>query len=127
MSHQVKTELQFKDEAALEAACAEMGLTLARDAEARQYGGNTKRFPLVVKLRGPYDIGLKQGADGNWEASTDWWQGHVASEVGENYGRLKQAYGQHAALARFRKKGYFVHKKLSAAGNPLYVVTGGKL
>lgn len=125
MSHQSNIQTQISDEKALELACAELGLKLQRNGVQRQYSG-TKQCDLVIKCKGPYDIAAKKNAEGNFELSTDWWQGHVASEVGQNYSKLTQTYGVHKATMEAKKLGYFVTRTTNAQGQPRLVITSNK-
>ena len=108
MSHFVTIETQIRDLTALEAACAELGVELLRDTEARGFANSTRHGELVVRLKGPYDIAANRANpnDGTepYELSTDWWNGHVEREVGPNYGRLLQLYGVHKTIREANKK-----------------------
>ena len=106
MSHFTTIQTQIRDVAALEDACAEMGLELLRDAEARGFSGQARRGELVIRLKGPYDIAANR-ADGSetYDLATDWWNGHVEKEVGPDYGRLLQLYGVHKTLREARTRG----------------------
>jgi hypothetical protein len=56
MSHFTTILTQIRDVDALEAACAELGVELLRDTEARGFANSTRHGELVVRLKGPYDI-----------------------------------------------------------------------
>ncbi|MCB1092759.1 MAG: hypothetical protein KDL87_14580, partial [Verrucomicrobiae bacterium] len=104
MSHFVTIQTQIRDIAALEDACAELGLELLHDAEARGYANQIRRGDLVIRLKGPYDIAAdRETGNGAAESepytlTTDWWGGHVEKEVGPRYGRLLQLYGVHKTM-----------------------------
>ena len=120
MSHFTTIQTQIRDVAALEDACAELGVELLRDAKARGFSGQSRDGELVIKLKGPYDIAanLKTGADENdsYELATDWWDGHVEEEVGQNYGRLIQLYGVHKTIHEANKKRLRVTRKQETDG-----------
>jgi len=111
MSHFTTIQTQIRDVEALEAACTELGVELLRNTAARGFNHTTRHGELVVRLKGPYDIAANraEGAEGtagsdSYELATDWWNGHVAAEVGPNYGRLLQLYGVHKTMREATKK-----------------------
>ena len=107
MSHFTTILTQIRDADALEAACAELGVELLRDTNARGFVNSNRHGELVVRLKGPYDIAANRANpnDGTepYELSTDWWNGHVEREVGPNYGRLLQLYGVHKTIREANK------------------------
>jgi len=108
MSHFTTIQTQIRDAEALADACAELGVELLRNAQARGYGNQTREGELVVRLKGPYDIAANRAsrAEGEpYELTTDWWDGHVEKEVGPNYGRLLQLYGVHKTLREASRRG----------------------
>jgi hypothetical protein len=125
MSHFTTIKTQIKDVAALEAACRELHLSLLRNTEARGYAGQTRRGDFVIQLHGPYDIAVNQQPDGTYGLTTDWWQGHVAQQVGSNFGKLLQLYGVHKATAEARKKGFSVLRQPQRNGSIKLVLLGG--
>jgi hypothetical protein len=117
MSHFTTIQTQVRDLEALRAACAELGLELCTDTQARGYNGNRVPGEAVIRLKGPYDIALNRQADGSFGMTTDWWNGHVEREVGANYGRLVQLYGVHKATREARSKGYGVRRQALKDGS----------
>lgn len=123
MSHFVTIQTQIRDVAALEDACAELGVELLREAEARGYANQTRRGDLVIRLKGPYDIaGNRESESGDeskspYTLTTDWWGGHVEKEVGPNYGRLLQLYGVHKTMREARRKHLRVIRKQETDGS----------
>jgi len=124
MSHFTKINTQIKDIAALQSACAELGLTVASNATARGYSTNTVRGDYVIKLKGPYDIAVNRQPDGTYGLTTDWWNGHVEKEVGAKFGRLLQLYAVHKATQEARKRGHFVTRKAQRDGTIKLVIGG---
>lgn len=115
MSHFTTIQTQIKDIAALESACAELGLSLAPNAEARGFAGNRHRGDYVIQLKGPYDIALVR--EGNhYNLVADQWEGHVEREVGPNFGRLLQLYAVHKTLREAHKKGLTIHRSILKNG-----------
>lgn len=129
MSHFVTIQTRIRDLDALSDACAELGLSLAANADCRGYAGITRNAPHVIKLRGPYDIAVdpSDSGNGNYGLTTDWWDGHVAREVGEGYGRLLQSYGVHKTTREARLRGLRTTRKVEADGTILLTLEGGGL
>jgi hypothetical protein len=118
MSHFTTILTQIRDADALADACAELGVELLRDTEARGFANSTRKGELVVRLKGPYDIAANraEGSDA-YELSTDWWNGHVEREVGPNYGRLLQLYGVHKTMREAAKKHLRVTRRQETDGS----------
>lgn len=124
MSHFATIQTQIRDTEALRAACAELGVELLRNTNARGYGSNSQKGDFVIRLTGPYDIALNRQQDGTYGLTCDWWDGHVEKEVGANYGRLLQLYGVHKARIEAQKKGYTVRRQTLGDG-AIKLVIGG--
>ncbi len=124
MSHFATVETQVRDAAALKNACAELGLQVLENAEARGYGVNKQHGDLVIRLKGPYDIAVNKQPDGNYGLTTDWWGGHVETEVGKDYGRLLQLYAVHKAQIEARKKGLTCRRSALADGSVKLTIGG---
>ncbi len=124
MSHFTTIDTQIKDIDALRSACAELGLELLRDAEARGYGNQRQRGDFVLRLKGPYDVALHHQTDNTFGLTTDWWDGHVEKEVGQNYGRLLQLYAVHKASREARKRGLSVQRALRTDGSIKLTIGG---
>ncbi|MEO5715795.1 MAG: DUF1257 domain-containing protein [Luteolibacter sp.] len=129
MSHFVTIQTRIRDLDALSDACVELGISLAANDDCRGYAGITRKAPHVIKLRGPYDIAVdpSDSGDGNYGLTTDWWDGHVAREVGEGYGRLIQCYGVHKTTREARLRGLRTTRKVEADGTILLTLEGGAL
>lgn len=56
--------------------------------------------------------------------TTDWWDGHVEKEVGQNFGKLLQLYGVYKASAEARKRGHLVQRKQQRDGSIKLVIGG---
>jgi len=118
MSHFTTIQTQIRDVAALEDACAELGVELLRNAEARGYATQTRHGDLVIQLRGPYDIAaIRSETHDAYELTTDWWGGHVEKEVGPDYGRLIQLYGVHKTIREAQKKRLRVTRRQESDGS----------
>jgi Protein of unknown function (DUF1257) len=124
MSHFTEIKTQIKDIDALRLACAELGLTLLPDTEARGYYENKTKGDFVIQLKGPYDIALNHQKDGTYGLTADLWQGHVEKEVGKGYGKLLQLYGVHKATLEAMKKGLSVLRRPQQNGSIKLVLMG---
>jgi hypothetical protein len=124
MSHFTTIQTQIKDTDSLREACAELGLELLPNAEARGYGSRRQHGEFIIRLKGPYDVALNRQTDGTYGLSTDWWDGHVEKEVGSNYGRLLQLYAVHKTAREARKRGLSV-QRLQRTDGSIKLTLGG--
>ena len=129
MSHFTTIQTQIRDLDALHDACGELGLIMLPNASCRGYAGVTRLAPHVIQLKGPYDIAVDPSPenDGTYGLTTDWWDGHVAKEVGTGYGRLLQSYGIHKTMREARSRGLRVHRRQDQDGSVLITLEGGAL
>ncbi len=111
MSHFTSIDVEIRDIEALKSACRELNLPLKKNAEARGYGGNSRKAEYVIKLNGPYDVALNFGKDGSYNVEADFWEGHVEKELGPKMGRLKQFYAVHKTTREAKRKGYNVQRR----------------
>jgi hypothetical protein len=129
MSHFTTIQTQIRDLEALRDASVELGLQLLANTQCRGYAGVTRPAPYVIKLKGPYDIAVEPSKenDGSYGLTTDWWDGHVAKEVGTGYGRLLQSYGVHKTMREARTRGLRVNRRQEQDGTVLLTLEGGSL
>jgi len=129
MSHFTTIQTQIRDLDALNDACVELGVTFLTNSKCRGYAGVTRTAPYVIKLKGPYDIAVdpSKEKDGCFGLTTDWWDGHVAKEVGTGYGRLLQSYGVHKTIREARSRGLRTTRRVEADGSILLTLEGGSL
>ena len=129
MSHFTTIQTQIRDVDALADACTELNIKLVSNSTCRGYAGVVRQAPLVIKLRGPYDIAVEPSAErnGSYRLTTDWWDGHVAGEVGVGYGRLLQTYGVHKTMREARLRGLRATRKVETDGSILLTLEGGSL
>lgn len=129
MSHFTTIQTQIRDLEALADASHEMGFLFLADAQCRGYAGITRRAPHVIQLKGPYDIAVERSRENpeTYGLTTDWWDGHVAREVGEGYGRLLQTYGVHKTTREARLRGLRVNRRQEQDGSVLLTLEGGAL
>jgi hypothetical protein len=129
MSHFTTIQTQIRDLDALRDACSELGLGFNANATCRGYAGLTRRAPHVIQLKGPYDIAVDPSPeqDGSYGLTTDWWDGHVAKEVGPGYGRLLQSYGVHKTMREARSRGLRSTRRIEADGSIRLTLEGGSL
>ena len=129
MSHFTTIQPPVRDLTALSEACSERGVSLVPDADCRGYAGVTRKAPHVIRLKGPYDIAVEpsKANDGTHGLTTDWWDGHVAREVGVGYGRLLQSYGVHKTEREARLRGLRTTRRVETDGSILLTLEGGAL
>jgi hypothetical protein len=129
MSHFTTIQTQIRDLEALRDASVELGLIMLPNAKCRGYAGMSRLAPHVIQLKGPYDIAVEPAKenDGSYGLTTDWWDGHVAKEVGSGYGRLLQSYGIHKTMREARTRGLRVSRKQEQDGSVLLTLEGGSL
>ena len=129
MSQFTTIQTQIRDLEALVCACVELGLKFVPDSTCRGYAGVVRAAPYVIKLKGPYDIAVDPSAekDGSYGLTTDWWDGHVAKEVGAGFGRLLQSYGVHKTIREAALRGLRTTRKVEADGTILLTLEGGSL
>lgn len=129
MSHFTTIKTQIRDIPSLSDACADLELSLVPDSFCRGYAGVSRQAPFVIKLKGPYDIAVDHSAenDGSYGLTADWWDGHVAREVGAGYGRLLQSYGVHRTIRAAHSRGLRATRAVEADGSVLLTLEGGSL
>ncbi|MBT7165660.1 MAG: DUF1257 domain-containing protein [Victivallales bacterium] len=124
MSHFTQIHTKITDIEALRSACAELGLEVAENAQARGFGRNTRSGRHVIRLAGPYDVAVNPTDSGDYSLETDLWQGHVEKELGPGLGRLRQLYGVHKATAEAKRRGLRVRRRALADGRIRLAVSG---
>ena len=129
MSHFTTIQTQIRDLEALRDACGELQLGFTANARCRGYAGTVRLAPHVIQLKGPYDIAVEPSPekDGTFGLTTDWWDGHVAKEVGVGYGRLLQSYGVCKTIREARNRGLRVSRHQEQDGSVLITLEGGSL
>ena len=129
MSHFTSIKTEVRDIDALLQACVELDLKLTPQFPCRGYAGVLRKADYTIELRGPYDIAVDPAPekDGTYALTTDWWDGHVAKEVGVGYGRLLQAYGIHKTFREAHARGLRATRRLEADGTVLVTLEGGSL
>lgn len=129
MSHFTTIQTEIRDLDALRDASVEMGFQFLTNSKCRGYAGTTRLAPHVIELKGPYDIAVDPSPknDGSYGLTTDWWDGHVAKEVGIGYGRLLQSYGVQKTMSEARSRGLRSTRRVEADGSVLLTLEGGSL
>src|SRR5919202_305429 len=74
MSHFTKVQTKISDLDCLKQALEDLQYT-CREGEVRVRGwrGQWSEADLAVDLGGPYNIGFRKAAQGNYEVVADWW------------------------------------------------------
>lgn len=130
MSHVAMIDLEIRDLEALKAACRRLGLEFVKGQTTyKWYGRHVGDYPLptgfaqedlgkcdhAIRVPGnsrAYEIGVVRRRDGRpgYTLLWDFWQGGYGLEekVGQEAGRLKQAYGIEAAKRAAQRAGHRV-------------------
>jgi hypothetical protein len=112
----MKVQTQINDLGALHDAANELGLGFQEHAGVRGYYGLGDQCDVVLKLKGPYDVGFTKQADGTYQMTCDWWSGHVEKEIGSKGGKLLQSYAYHKIAREAGQRGYSVQKSMEKDG-----------
>ena len=125
MSHTVKVAVQFKTKelTQLERALTRLGWSLAHDASARGYNGQSAKYQHVAvnpdKTYSGYDVGIKEEGE-NLGFYTDFYGGSVARTLGEGFTKLKQEFA--AAVIEDEYPNATINRSTDASGNILLEV-----
>lgn len=121
MSHTVTIKTQFKDEAALAAACREMGIAAPVRGTASLFQSQDRDLAgLIVRLPGWHYPVIVDTANGT--ARFDNYNGHWGKQ--SELDRLTQLYAVHKATLEARRKGWSVTRQPGANGTVKLIVTG---
>lgn len=133
MSHFVEIGVEVRDIEALKDACAELGLKVVANSEARGYKstyGRGKAATLaadyVIVLPGPYDVAVIRGEGGVYSMQADTYNGHVENVLGAGMGRLKQLYAAAKVTRDAQRKGLRVTRS-DNKGKLVLSIVGGRL
>ncbi len=133
MSHFTEIRTHVKDLAALALATRDLGLDIqlvradGTKPTIRGYATATREVDVAVRLHGPYDAGFIQQRDGTYQLVADWWNGHVAKEIGDEGGKLLQRYAYHVVRLQAWRKGLTVQHTTTEDGSLRVVLTGRRL
>ena len=132
MSHWTTIKTEVRDLTALAMACAELGKrceVAPKDStvKARGFGGVTTEAAAVVHLDGPYDVALIAQPDGSYNVQADFWNGHVAAELGEDCCRLMSLYACHKLTLEGQAQGLSVERETAEDGTINLIFTGAGL
>lgn len=120
MSHTVTIKTQLKDEAAIAAACKELGIAAPVRGKASLYDTATEHEGVIIKLKGwhyPVIIDTKTGGiqydnyNGEWGAQAE-------------LDRFTQLYAVHKATADAQRRGFLVRRVVGKNDNIHLEVTG---
>jgi hypothetical protein len=121
MSHISKIELEVKDLAVLNHACARLGLTLIRGRKQFKWYGKDAPCDHVIKVpKANYEIGVVKNEQ-RYELNCDFYDGNIEKAVGRQAGLLRQAYAVAKTKIEARRKGYCVLEKNTETGIRLHI------
>lgn len=105
MSHISTIEVEIKDLATLERACAELGLEFARDQRDFTYYAGKGQCDHAIRVPGArYEVGVVKSETGYGLQWDDLSAGGLRDKLGEGAGLLKQAYAVERVRAEARKR-----------------------
>lgn len=123
MSHVSKIELQIDSLDCLQRACALLGFTFVKNQKTYKWYGrlvNSEKTPLpeglteenlgkchhVIRIPdAEYEVGVLK-YQGKYILLCDFWDTRLKQRIGENGGRLKQAYAIERTKMEARRKNY---------------------
>ena len=132
MSHIAKIEIEVKDLAILKRACARLGFEFRENQTTFTWFGNylgDSPLPEGVNQNdlgkcnhaisipeARYEIGVVSKGQG-YDLVWDYWStGGLQAAIGQNGGRLRQAYAAEKAILEARRKGYRVTEQTTENG-----------
>lgn len=133
MSHVSKIEIEINDLASLKLACKRLGLEFRECQTTYKWYGRLvepDRYPLPEGMtqndlghcthaihipNAEYEIGIVQRGT-KFLLLADFWDTRLKNAIGDNGGRLKQAYGVEKTILEARRKNYRVIEKKTPAG-----------
>ena len=149
MSHVVSIKTEFKDLAAVRAACAELGLTFKEGQKTirwfgrwvNDYGAADAAYKLGIKPKqygtcdhaievpgSDYDVGLLHNPEtGGYKLYFDFWSSNgraIQAAIGANGQKLLQYYAAHKATMEAKRKGWIVQRTMADNGSIKLQVTG---
>lgn len=124
MSHFLQVKTQINDLGALHDAADELGLGFQEHTAVRGYYGTGDQCDVVLKLKGPYDVGFNKQEDGTYQMVCDWWSGHVEKEIGKNGGKLLQSYAYHKIAREAGQHGYTCQNTMEKDGKLKVKISG---
>ena len=121
MSHISKIELEVRDLAVLSQACTRLGLELFRGRKQFKWYGKDAPCDHVIKVpEADYEIGVVK--DNNcYELNCDYYDSRIEQVIGQQGGRLKQAYAVAKTKIEAARKGYSVLEKSTDTGVRLHI------
>ena len=114
MSHMSTIELEVKDLDTLSRACSRMGLNLIRGQKKfKWFGRDDGVCDHAISIPdAAYEIGVIK-KNGQYELNCDFYDRRLKKAIGENGGRLKQAYAIEKTRQAARMRGYTVTERFN--------------
>ena len=122
MSHISKIEIQISDLFALKKACKRLGIEFREGQRRFVWFSGEETCDHAIRVPGAkFEVGLRFTGS-HYELLWDSWSGGGLKEsLGEDAGRLKQAYATERVRAEARRKRYRVKEKRTKNGIRLEV------
>ena len=133
MSHVSRIEVEINDLASLKRACQRLGFEFCEDQKTYVWYGrlvNPDRNPLAegmtqddlgkcthaIRIPGAqYELGIVQRST-KYLLLADFWDSRLKNAIGENGGKLKQAYAVERSIAEAKKRNYRVVEQKIPSG-----------
>lgn len=140
MSHLTSVKTQFKNRAALEAACKALGWTIKENAYNRFYRGNAEMCDFVAEfgdtepmLSRTYNLGFQRQPDGTYRILCDnsmageviLVEGKLGGQTPRILNSLKQRYGLEVLRAKAHQRGARTQVQQAADGSYVLDIVGG--
>lgn len=118
MSHFTTVETKINDLVCLKRALEDLGLvydeaTANQMANVKGWRGAVSQADISIHATSQYDIGVRQGVDGSYQLTADWWA--IEEETQEKtetlQQRIIQRYAFHKAKTEAEKQGFSIDEE----------------
>ncbi|MBN2627502.1 MAG: DUF1257 domain-containing protein [Spirochaetales bacterium] len=128
MSHISKVETRLKDMQTLVRALSHLGYETEEAREGVKltlegWNGETLEADLVIRLEGPFSIGVNRREEG-LELSADWWgvETYTDRKQDEILGEIQKQYAYETVMDKISAGGYSVVTEEQDSGENLHIV-----
>lgn len=111
MSHVTTIDLEIKDLIDLTNGCQRLGCTVEAQKTFTGYYGQNPCDYIIQVPGAKYQVGVIREGNKYRLSWDDWSSGGLKKVLGENMGKLKQAYAVEATKRAARREGYQVTEK----------------
>ena len=110
MSHFTKVKTRIVDRAILEKTLQDLNYRIAPTNEVAGWQGATRKADLVVKTRGPYDVGFTKNGDNSFDIIADWWglKTSIGLDRQQFVNQINQRYAYNKVVSEVKARGFSV-------------------